>query len=108
MKMDEVKETGGARIGMANATWPFATLAVTKDKLVLSASLLGNLIFRPGDIISLEPYSGFLSSGIKINHRVPGYKEKVIFWTFTNPNSLIKRIERTGFYLTIIQFHRNR
>jgi len=95
--MGIVKETGGARIGMANATWPFATLTVTKELLELNATILGKLVFKPVDIISIEPYSGFLSSGIKINHRIPTYKTNVIFWTFDTPIKLLKRIEQTGF-----------
>src|ERR671911_474213 len=96
--MTDVKETGGARIGLANATWPFATLKVTKDKLELNASIIGNLVFRPNDIISVVPLDGFLGKGLKIVHRVPAYKENVIFWTFRNPNELLKRIEQTGFF----------
>jgi hypothetical protein len=38
--MTEVKETGRARIGMANATWPFATLTVNREKLQLNATIL--------------------------------------------------------------------
>jgi hypothetical protein len=95
--MTEVKETGGARIGMANATWPFATLTVNREKLQLNATILGNLIFRPGDIISIVPYSRFISRGIKINHKVPKYNHNIIFWTFGNPHEIIKKIEQTGF-----------
>jgi len=95
--MNKVNVTGGARIGTANASWPFATLKVTKDKLALNASIVGNLVFKPSDIISIETYSGFLSRGLKINHKVANYKEKVIFWTFSNPNSLLQQIEQTGF-----------
>jgi hypothetical protein len=95
--MTDVKETGGARIGLANATWPFATLKVTKDKLELNASIIGNLVFRPNDIISIVPQDGLLSKGLKIIHRVPTYKENVIFWTFGNPNELLKRIDQSGF-----------
>ena len=90
--MEQISITGGARIGMSNATWPFATLKVTKDKLDLNATILGNLVFRPEDIISIEPYPGMMSGGIKINHRVSNYKDKVIFWTFKNPNSIINQI----------------
>lgn len=95
--MTEVKQTGGARIGMANATWPFATLTVNKNKLQLNATILGNLVFKPGDIISVVPYSSFMSSGLKINHKVPNYKNNIIFWTFNSPSDLIKKIEQTGF-----------
>ncbi|MBC8442064.1 MAG: hypothetical protein H8D87_20540 [Deltaproteobacteria bacterium] len=97
--MDEIKKTGGARIGMMTATWPFATLKVNKNTLELNATILGNLFFTPKDITSIEPYGliPFLGQGIKINHRVKSYKSKVIFWTLGSPKELIKKIERIGF-----------
>ena len=97
--MNEIKLTGGARIGMANATFPFATLKVNKDKLELNASIVGNLIFQPQDIISVETYTQIpiIGQGIKINHRVSNYNQKVIFWTFKNPNEVINQIKGTGF-----------
>ncbi len=97
--MNELKITGGARIGMANATWPFATLKVNKDKLELNASIVGNLVFQPSNINSIEPYTQIplIGQGIKINHNVDSYKEKVIFWTFKNPQTVINQIKQTGF-----------
>jgi len=47
--------TGGARIGRANATYPFANLFVDKDVLKINSSIVGNLVFKPQDIISIEP-----------------------------------------------------
>lgn len=85
--------TGGARIGFANATYPFADLYVDKEVLTINASIIGNLIFQSKDIISLQPES----NGIKINHSVKNYNAKVIFWTFKNPALVIEEIERTGF-----------
>ena len=98
--MDPLKMTGGARIGMANATWPFATLTVTKDRLDLNASIIGNYSFTKDDIISIEPYYliPIIGQGIKINHKIPKYKDKVIFWTFNNPNDVINEIKQTGFF----------
>ncbi|MEO9966804.1 MAG: hypothetical protein ABJF11_13485 [Reichenbachiella sp.] len=97
--MNELKETGGARIGMAKATWPFATLTVNQNRLSLNASVIGNLTFKSSDIISVETYKAvpLLGQGIRIHHRVKNYKEKVIFWTFKSPQELIKKIEQTGF-----------
>src|SRR6202012_6162260 len=94
--MYEIEETGGANIGFGRATWPFAKLLVNKNELRLNASLLGNLTFRPSDIISIEPSSLFSGAGIKINHRVNEYSAKVIFLT-SGSRDLIKRIEDTGF-----------
>ena len=97
--MDKLEITGGARIGIANASWPFATLNVDKNKLELNASIIRNLLFQPKDIISIEPYViiPLLGQGIKIYHRIPNYNAKVIFWTFKNPSDLINQIRQTGF-----------
>lgn len=94
--MDQIEETGGAKIGFCKATWPFAKLLVNKNELQLNASMIGNLYFRPSDIISIEPSSFFSGNGIKINHRVSGYNEKVMFLT-SGSRDLIKQIEGTGF-----------
>lgn len=97
--MDKLELTGGARIGMANATWPFATLKVTKDKLELNASIVGNLVFQPKDITSIETYTmiPLLGQGVKINHRIANYNNKVIFWTFKDPSTVVNQIKQTGF-----------
>jgi hypothetical protein len=95
--MTTIKVTGGARIGMANVSWPFASLTINKYKLALNATILGNLVFKPGDIVSIKPNSGLISSGLKINHIVPNYNNKIIFWSFNNPGLLIKKIEQTRF-----------
>jgi hypothetical protein len=97
--MNIVNETGGARIGWANATWPFASLKVTETELILNATIVGKLIFNPSDIKSIVVYDYLpvIGQGIKINHNVGSYKDNVIFWTFKNPADLIKEIEATGF-----------
>ncbi len=91
--------TGGARIGMANASYPFADLYVDKEILKINASIVANLMFQPKDIISIEPYTfiPLIGQGIKINHRIENYNPKVIFWTFKDPNSVIGEIKKTGF-----------
>ena len=91
--------TGGARIGNSNATYPFANLYVDKEILKLNASIIGNLIFEPKDIISIKPYVfiPLIGQGIKINHRVEKYNSKVIFWTFKDPNFVITEIQKTDF-----------
>ncbi|MFT4666407.1 MAG: hypothetical protein ACI8YQ_005155 [Polaribacter sp.] len=97
--MNQYELTGGARIGMANATFPFAKLRVSQKKLELKVSLLGNLVFSPKDIISIEPHyqMPIIGRGLRINHRVPNYKKKVIFWTFKSPDDVLMEIRKTGF-----------
>ncbi|MCB0838082.1 MAG: hypothetical protein KDD99_15525, partial [Bacteroidetes bacterium] len=95
----ELKLTGGARIGRMNASFPFANLVVSPRKIELNAGLIGNLVFQPSDIISIDPYVMIpvLGQGIRIHHRVSNYKEKVIFWTFQDPKKVIGQIRETGF-----------
>lgn len=94
--MYDIEETGGAKIGFARVTWPFAQLKVNKNVLQLNASVIGNLYFRPSDIISIESLSLLSGLGIKINHRVEKYSTNVMFLT-TGASALISSIEATGF-----------
>lgn len=102
----EYSKTGGAKIGMASATWPLVVLTVNRECLKINGTFIGNLVFAPSDIRSIEPLTGFGKKGIKINHNVSTYKEEVTFLTSSNPHTLIKEIENTGFLsnLTPISF----
>lgn len=97
--MERFEITGGARIGIANASWPFATLKVSKEKLEVNASIVGNLVFGPSDVVSIKPYTvlPLIGQGIKINHRVDSYNQNVIFWTFKDPSVVINQIMQVGF-----------
>lgn len=98
--MKDYQLTGGAKIGIVNATFPFAKLKVNKNKLELNISLVGiKYLFQPQDILSIEIYMLFplIGQGIKINHIVKNYNKKVIFWTFKSPKSVIQNIEKIGF-----------
>lgn len=99
MSIKIVNETGGARIGRVNVTWPFASLNATETQLTLNATLIGKLIFKPNDIKSIEVYDYFpiIGQGIKINHTIDTYKSHVVFWTFKDPTALLNEIEATGF-----------
>jgi hypothetical protein len=91
--------TGGAVIGKARATSPFVKLIVDEDVLKINASIIGNLIFRPQDIISITPYeASFMEGkGIKIAHKVENYASEVIFLSQKNPSEILASIRETGF-----------
>ena len=93
----ERKFRGGAQIGRIRTSWPFVTLTVRNDRLVLKAPLAGNYAFAPKDIVSIEPLTNLLARGIRIRHRVEAYKEKVEFLTFRDPRLIIEAIRETGF-----------
>jgi hypothetical protein len=94
--MNEFKERGGVRIGRATASWPLATLMVSRDKLEVNAGMIGNLVFRSQDIIAIRE-EGTLGRGLRISHRVSTYNETVVFSTFGDTGELLRKIERTGF-----------
>jgi len=95
--MDQLKFRGGAQIGRIRTSWPFVTLTVRKDRLVLRAPLAGNYTFERGDIVSIEPIPDRFARGLRIRHRVEAYKEKVDFLTFRDPRSIIEEIRKIGF-----------
>ena len=97
--MQILKKIGGVRIGSVNASWPFATLKVEKEKMELKVLLLGKFIFLPKNIVSIEKYGRlpFFGWGIKINHNLKFNEKDIVFWTLGNPKNLIHKIEKIGF-----------
>jgi hypothetical protein len=100
MQPSEQKWLGGARIGLMNATWPFARLKVTREQLVLKVVFLGTYVFRPEQVTKVEPYGliPFAGKGIRIHHQVMGYPEKIIFWYLCmNPKPIADKIREYGY-----------
>jgi hypothetical protein len=91
---------GGARIGLINATWPFASLQIAQEKMILRVFILGTYVFKPEDVVAVEPYGiiPIAGKGVRIRHRVPNYPEKIIFWRLCiNPQPIVDRIRQFGF-----------
>lgn len=88
---------GGSQIGWVSASWPFAKLAVSKEKLTLSC--LGTYAFQPDQIAALEPHGAipFFGRGMRIVHVRADYPAKMVFWYWGSPEKLIARIRGVGF-----------
>ena len=71
------KFRGGLRSGNLNATWPFASMEISKEHIEIK-SILGNHKFRPDDISAILKHHGIFSQGLKIIH----HTGELIFWTF--------------------------
>jgi hypothetical protein len=99
--MGEITVTGGARIGIVNATWPFAKLSASPVRLRLTC-VLDSYDFEPRDVVSLERYGSIplFSNGIRILHARADYPSKIIFWCMGNPEELNNRIREAGFMPT--------
>jgi hypothetical protein len=86
--------TGGARLGLFNATWPFARL--TADANTLRLSVLGApLTFTRESVIELTAMRGFFSRGLQIKHAESAYPKRIIFWCF-NLEALTAGLGRLG------------
>ena len=81
MKNYEFK--GGVRIGPWANSWPFGTLEVNQNSLILSDKLLKkDLVFLKEDIaqIEIKKYIPIIGYGIKILHNKKSYSSIVYFW----------------------------
>jgi hypothetical protein len=78
-------QVGGYRVGRNfwlafNASWPFATLEIQAERLVL-AGLWRRYDFPRASIIRLSEHHGLFSSGLRIEHSIAAYPRLVVFWT---------------------------
>ena len=97
--MEPFTKTGGARIGWVNASWPLARLSATHDKLTVAARMLGTYTFNPEQVCAVERYVliPLVAWGVRVRHCVPEYPQRIIFWSFASPDSLLRGIQSTGF-----------
>ncbi|MGW8123759.1 hypothetical protein ACV07N_13970 [Roseivirga echinicomitans] len=97
--MNGITLTGGAKIGIMNYTYPFATMVVSKDKIQLTTATGVNLVFRPQDIVSIKTHKELpvVGQGIRIKHQISGYSKMIIFWLMEDPELVLEKIQATGF-----------
>lgn len=92
------KMRGGAKIGKSSVSYPLASLYVDQDMLKINASMVGNLVFLPDDIVDIELHDGLLANkGIRIKHTVQKYSPEVIFYCLKNVEEVMTAIRDTGF-----------
>jgi hypothetical protein len=97
--MADLSVTGGARVGLMNASWPLARLTADGDRLTVSVFLLGTYTFTARDIVSVEARGStpLFKRGIRLRHNRPDYPERIEFWTLGSPTRLLDRIRAAGF-----------
>jgi hypothetical protein len=88
--------TGGGKVGWLYASWPFAQLSSTPDRLIVAIMFLGTYSFAPEQVTSIED-SG---SGVRIRHCVREYPRKIIFWAFSDSERVLTGIAKSGFCAT--------
>ncbi|MFK8162030.1 MAG: hypothetical protein AB8H12_06150 [Lewinella sp.] len=83
---------------MYQGSWPFGKLKVSSDRLEVSVSIK-KVVFAPEDVVAIEPYMiiPLIGQGIRVVHRVEKYSQKVVFFGFSSPDEIIRRINKTNF-----------
>ncbi|OAV45358.1 hypothetical protein [Lewinella sp. 4G2] len=100
--MKDLSYTGGARVGMMNASFPLAKLFVEDGALNLNVLLLGKHRFLQSQITALQHVTNAvgLGKGIKIEHTHPTYSNELIFWTLSDPDKILDEIANSRLGLT--------
>jgi hypothetical protein len=91
---NQFTQKGGARLDNFNATWPFAKLFVSREKVKLKV-FSKEYEFEKNQIIGLREYNGILSKGMIIEHNKREYPHHMLFWTFSF-KKLKKSVEILG------------
>jgi hypothetical protein len=90
---------GGARIGLANATWPFACLSASAELLTLEVGFFGTFSFSPTQVTAIEPHFSLplIGRGVRIRHSIAAYPDPLIFWCFVRPEGIVSELNRLGY-----------
>lgn len=84
---------GGARFGNFNVSYPFATLSVGSDSIIIEG--LGKRACIPkSKIRALSRHRGMFSVGLRIAHECPTIPSRLIFWASLVPfNSAFEKLK---------------
>jgi hypothetical protein len=70
---------GGARVNGVSATWPFASLLVSRDQIELRVGVLVPIRIARAEVIGVRRVRGLYSRGFKFR-TASGRLDKVSFW----------------------------
>jgi hypothetical protein len=99
-------QIGGARLGLMNATWPFARLVANSDELTLRV-LVFKFSFPKGSVARVSEHDGllagvlprFITSGLRIEHHNKNAPSFIVFWT-PHSSALLKQLASMGYQTT--------
>lgn len=91
--------TGGARINLFNATWPFAKLRIEESGLMLKVVVSGTFDFPKFSISSIRKHGVIpvFSDGLQIKHDIEGYPDLIVFWCLGQRERILKELKRDGY-----------
>ena len=95
--MDKFRQTGGIRVGSYfNATWPFARIEITEEKILISV-FKKSYEFDKNEQFTLTKHQGLFSKGLLI--KTSDISDNIIFWSF-DLNNLVNNLESRGYTIS--------
>ena len=99
MTPEKISWRGGAWIGLWQVSWPFATLSVSANHLVLRAWPYRIKLFTLSARISGIRIIPFIATGVRIHHERWDVPQFVIFWApVWHSNSLLEVFKSHGYH----------
>ncbi|MCK4553526.1 hypothetical protein KAU19_01000 [Candidatus Parcubacteria bacterium] len=94
------KFRGGARIGPWTTSWPFCTLEISQNSLIIHDEMLKKeLVLLKNEVakVEIKKYFPIIGYFVKINHTKKDYNNIAYFGVFSfGFNKLIKALEMCG------------
>ncbi len=98
-----LSQIGGARLGLINATWPFAKLVANTEELTLRVLVI-KFAFPKASITRITEYSGllarvlprFMTGGVRIEHGNKNAPSFIVFWT-PHSSALLEQLASMGY-----------
>jgi hypothetical protein len=92
----QAKFRGGLRNRRGNATWPFATMLVTHDRVTLRSPIGGAAIVR-GGTWHAQKWRGFASEGVRFTDET-SLSTALTFWSF-RLKDVVAALEQHGWHV---------
>jgi hypothetical protein len=93
-------QEGGLRFGFSrwlciNFTWPFGSIVVRADHLILSC-LWNEWRFEKREVTRIEEFFGTFSRGVRIVHSSNARSKWMVFWS-NDADALMSALEQFGY-----------
>lgn len=92
------KHRGGGKFGNVQNSWPFVTLTINDDDVLMS-TMLQEALIRRESIRAIILKRTFINYRFIFKHNDPSIKQVIEFWTFS-PDPIKNALRSQGYYVS--------
>jgi hypothetical protein len=89
------KHHGGGKFGNVQNSWPFVTLIIGDDSILMS-TMLQDALMKRESIQAITLHRTFINYRFIFKHSDPSIKQVIEFWTFS-PNPVKNALKSQGY-----------